>query len=80
MFQKMKNQISAGVIILALWQPWYPQCSANKNAQKIGESSTGFGLDLYKELIKDSAVQDLFISPASIMAAMSMTLLGARGG
>ena len=78
-FQKMQNPIAAGVLLLALCQSWFPQCSANQNAHKIGESSTEFGLDLYKELIKDTAVQNLFMSPVSIMAAMSMTLLGARG-
>ena len=51
----------------------------NSDVQKLGSSSTQFGLNLYNELRKDSSVNNLFISPTSISIALSMVLLGAKG-
>ncbi len=53
--------------------------TASNNVQKLGSSSTQFGLDLYKELTKDPSMKNIFISPVSISLALSMVLLGARG-
>ena len=49
------------------------------DVQKLGTSSTEFGLNLYNELRKDTSLTNIFLSPASISLALSMVLLGAKG-
>ena len=49
------------------------------DVQKLGTSSTEFGLNLYNELRKDTSVKNMFLSPSSISLALSMVLLGAKG-
>ena len=49
------------------------------DVQKLGTSSTEFGLNLYNELRNDTSVKNMFFSPVSISLALSMVLLGAKG-
>ena len=53
--------------------------SISDDVQKLGTSSTEFGLNLYNELRNDTSVKNMFFSPASISLALSMVLLGAKG-
>ncbi|KAH1176610.1 hypothetical protein KIL84_010312, partial [Mauremys mutica] len=45
----------------------------------ISQAITEMGLDLYKELNKNAANKNIFISPMSISTGLVMVLLGARG-
>ena len=47
--------------------------------QKLGTSTTEFGLNLYNELRKDTSVKNMFFSPTSLSLGLSMVLLGAKG-
>ena len=56
-----------------------PASASISDVQKLGTSSTEFGLNLYNELRKDTSVKNIFLSPASISLVLSMLLLGAKG-
>ncbi|MDP7019921.1 MAG: serpin family protein, partial [Pirellulaceae bacterium] len=43
------------------------------------KSNSDFALDLYKQLAKENAGENLFFSPYSISSALAMTVEGARG-
>ena len=46
---------------------------------QVVESSTHFGFDLYRELLKTSGGRNIFVSPSSISMALSMAANGAAG-
>ncbi len=48
-------------------------------AKPVADANTAFGCDLYGELAKANAGQNLFFSPLSIEAALAMTAAGAAG-
>ena len=52
--------------------------AAAQGGQEIG-AYTSFGVDLYKELIKEKPGVNVFISPASVGFALAMTYNGAEG-
>lgn len=55
-------------------------CSAETCSADLVKSNTRFGLDLYKKISqKQNGGENIFISPASILSALSMTSLGAKG-
>ncbi|MBD3237614.1 MAG: hypothetical protein GF330_12990 [Candidatus Eisenbacteria bacterium] len=45
----------------------------------VVEANSAFALDLYKQLAKENAGENLFFSPYSISSALAMTAEGARG-
>ena len=49
------------------------------DTKTIVDPNTAFALDLYRHLARDSAGENLFISPFSISTALAMTYEGARG-
>ncbi|KAF5908474.1 leukocyte elastase inhibitor-like [Clarias magur] len=46
----------------------------------LSHANSNFALDLYRAISKESPNENVFISPLSISAALSMVYLGARGG
>uniref|UniRef100_A0A8D0BHP4 Serpin domain-containing protein n=1 Tax=Salvator merianae TaxID=96440 RepID=A0A8D0BHP4_SALMN len=46
----------------------------------LPKAITAFGLDLYKKLNTDDTCKNTFFSPLSISVALSMVLLGTKGG
>jgi serpin B len=69
------------VFALALPQPAH----ADQNPpppradQKLVEANTQFALDLYAQLSKDAANDNIFFSPLSLSTALAQTYAGARG-
>ena len=45
----------------------------------VVEANSDFAIDLYQQLAKENAVENLFFSPYSISSALAMTAEGARG-
>jgi serine protease inhibitor len=48
-------------------------------SKDLVSASTAFGLSLYREILSDYAMENVFISPASIALALAMTYNGAAG-
>ena len=46
---------------------------------QLVEANTGFGLELFRNIYEEEGEENLFISPASISLALSMTYQGAEG-
>ena len=55
------------------------QCSDNQDVCDLAQSNNDFGFDIFKALHKKHLKDNLFISPFSISAALSMTVNGAKG-
>lgn len=51
-----------------------------EDVRAVARSNNEFGLDLYAELAAQEAGKNLFLSPASLSTALSMTYAAARGG
>ncbi|KAJ0060004.1 hypothetical protein NL108_018235 [Boleophthalmus pectinirostris] len=49
------------------------------DSETLCKANTTFALALYKKLIEDDKIGNIFCSPFSISAALAMVLLGARG-
>ncbi|GAI85104.1 unnamed protein product, partial [marine sediment metagenome] len=47
--------------------------------RNLVSANTGFGFDIFKELILEDSNQNIFISPLSILLALAMTYNGAVG-
>lgn len=65
-------------------EPVVPQitdlsCLDNSNIPELNRDNNAFGFDLLKKLQEHKPEENLFISPLSIAAALSMTLNGAAG-
>ncbi|XP_013401096.1 leukocyte elastase inhibitor-like [Lingula anatina] len=67
--------MSAFVIFVAILSV----ASSGAMVQKLAVLNTEFGLAIYKQLIADPEVKDIFFSPISISTALAMLQLGANG-
>ena len=80
----LSGHLIAGSAILALCIS-HASCAARSSrppARTVADSSAyaSFGVDLYKELIREEPGENVFISPASVGFALSMAMNGAAGG
>lgn len=53
--------------------------SAGRKMDSLGTANVEFCLDMYKELNNNNMGDNIFFSPLSLLYALSMVLLGARG-
>src|ERR1041385_895733 len=73
------------IILLALYwlfisaENCAAQDNGNANLNAVVEANTRFGFGLFSNLVKEDHRRNIFISPASISLALSMTYNGAQG-
>ena len=53
-------------------------CVEEPAACELAESINGFGFDLFRQLHEDAPLENIFLSPLSVSAALSMTANGAE--
>jgi serpin B len=56
-----------------------PMRSLTKEEERVVDASSGFGLNLFREINRTEKGKNLFISPLSVSMALGMTMNGASG-
>ena len=75
----MNKRLSALFIVLTICLSGTQIFSIDANMQKLVTANNDFGFRLFKEIVKNYELQNIFISPASIAMALAMTYNGASG-
>ncbi len=71
----MKLITILGMVLLAVLN----DAQSPTGVERMGTSSTGFGLDFYKKLAENPNMKNIFMSPTSISLALAMLVQGAKG-